>query len=227
MFRLFPDLCFGVVVAEGIDNRTADPQIADLLRTRALALAERLGGTDVREHPHIAVWREAFQKLGMNPNKYPSSVEALAKRVAKGAELPSINRVVDLGNAMSVTHLLPMGAHDLDVLPGDIEVRLARSEDRFIPFGATEPEAVDVGEVVYATGTEIRTRKWVWRQGEVAKVTAETSRIFVPIDAFYGVTDQAARAARNELADAIGRFFGVAARVHWVDRNTPAVEITA
>ncbi|HWI51004.1 MAG TPA: phenylalanine--tRNA ligase beta subunit-related protein [Symbiobacteriaceae bacterium] len=227
LFELFPELCFGVVVAEGIDNAAAAPAITELLQTRTLALAERLSGTDVREHPHIAVWRQAFQKLGLNPNKYPSSIEALAKRVAKGAGLPSINPVVDLGNAMSVTHLLPMGAHDMDVLPGDIEVRLGRPDDIFIPFGAAEPEGVDPGEVVYATGNQIRTRKWVWRQGEKAKVVAETRRIFIPIDAFDGVTGQAALAARSELAGAIERFFGVAPRVYWVDRNTPSVEITA
>lgn len=225
MFQLFPNLCFGVVVAEGIDNRTVAPQIAELLRERTQALAERLGGTDVREHPHIAVWREAFGKLGLNPNKFPSSIEALAKRVAKGAELPSINPVVDLGNALSVTHLLPMGAHDLDVLPGDIEVRLALATDEFIPFGAVAPEAVDVGEVVYATGNQVRTRKWVWRQGEKAKVVPETSRVFIPIDAFGGVTDQAALAARAELAAAVERFFGVAPRVYWVDKDTPSVAI--
>lgn len=226
IFQLVPDICLGVVVAEGIDNRAPNPAITDLLRTRTRALAERLNGTDVREHPHIAIWRESFQKLGLNPNKYPSSIEALAKRVAKGAELPSINPIVDLGNAHSVTHLLPMGAHDLDVLPGDIEVRLARAEDRFTPFGATEAESVDVGEVIYATGNEVRTRKWVWRQGEIAKVVPETSRIFVPIDAFYGVTDQAARAARDEMVAALERFFSVVPRVYWVDRDTPSVTIT-
>lgn len=225
MFSVFPEICIGIVVAEGVDNRGHAPEIADLLQSRTRALAQSLAGTDVREHPHIAVWRAAFQKMGLNPNKYPSSIEALAKRVAKSAELPAINTIVNLGNAFSVTYLLPMGAHDLDVLPGDIEVRLAKADDVFIPFGATEPEAVDVGEVVYATGNQVRTRKWVWRQGEKAKVAPETSRIFFPIDAFYGVTDKAALAARTELAEALERFCGCKPRVYWVDKDTPSVEI--
>lgn len=225
MFDLFPNLCFGVVAAEGMNNHGEDPAIAALLRERTQALFARLAGSDVREHPHVAVWREAFTKMGLNPNRFPSSIEALAKRVSKGADLPSINKVVDLGNAMSVTHILPMGAHDLDVLPGDIEVRFAAADDVFIPFGATEPEPVDLGEVIYVTGNQVRTRKWVWRQGEKAKVVPESTRLFFPIDAFTGVTGEAAMAARTELAEALERFFGCKPRLFWVDKDTRSVDL--
>ncbi|HLO28286.1 MAG TPA: phenylalanine--tRNA ligase beta subunit-related protein [Anaerolineales bacterium] len=225
LFKLFPQLCFGVVVAEGTNNQGADPQVAELEAARAQALFESLKGTDLKAHPHIAVWREAFQKLGQNPNKYPSSIEALARRVAKKPELPDINRAVNLVNAMSVTYLLPMGAHDLEILPGDIEVRLARPTDVFIPIGGTQPEALDEGEVVYATGDQIRTRKWVWRQSELAKVSPESTRLFFPIDAFYGVTDQAARAAQAELAELLGRYCGATTRTYWVDQEHPSADL--
>lgn len=225
LFELFPHLCFDVVVAEGVSNQGTDPEVMALLGVRAQALFESLQGADLKAHPHIAVWREVFQKLGQNPNKYPSSIEALAKRVAKKPELPDINRVVNLVNAMSVTYVLPMGAHDLEILPGDIEVRLARPADVFIPFAGTEPEALDEGEVVYATGDQIRTRKWVWRQGEMAKVMPESTRLFFPIDAFYGVTDQAARKARDELTALLERYCGAKTRTYWVDREHPGVDL--
>lgn len=225
LFKLFPHLCIGVVVAEGVSNHGTDPEVVALLGARALALFENLQGVDLKTHPHIAVWREVFQKLGQNPNKFPSSIEALAKRVAKKNELPDINRVVNLVNAMSVTFVLPMGAHDMDTLPGDIEVRLARPTDVFIPITGTEPESLDEGEVVYATGDQIRTRKWVWRQGETAKVMPVSTRFFFPIDAFYGVTDQAARAARDELAELLERFCGAKTRIYWVDRERPSIDL--
>jgi len=227
IFEVFPTLCFGVVVAGNADNHGEDAKIADMVRARAVALHEGLRGTDVREHPHIAVWREAFFKLGLNPNRFPSSVEALVKRVAKKPELPAINKVVNLVNAISLKHVLPMGSHDLDALPGDIDLRLARADDVFLPFGATEPEAVDVGEPIYATGNQVRTRKWVWRQGDLAKVAEASQRLFFPIDAFYGVTDVAARAARAELAAALARSCGARTHLLWVDRDYPSVELDA
>lgn len=42
--------------------------------------------------------------------------------------------------------------------------------DLFIPFGSTEYDNPEVGEVVYASGNEIRARKWTWRQGENGKI---------------------------------------------------------
>lgn len=225
LFELFPEACFGVVVAEEVDNQTPNEAVAALLEAQARTLNQELGGSNVREHPHVAVWREAFRKLGLNPNKFPSSIEALAKRIAKKADLPSINKIVDLVNVLSLKYLLPMGAHDLQILPGDIELRPARPEDVFIPFGSTEAEPVDVGEIVYVTGNQVRTRKWVWRQGEKAKVVAATSQLFCPIDAFYGVTDQAARAAQEELSAMLKEYCGAKTREFWVDKDNPMVEL--
>lgn len=225
LFELFPEACFGVVVAEGADNRAGSEAVTGLLAAQAKALNKELGGINVREYPQVAIWREAFRKLDINPNRFPSSVEALAKRIANRAEVPSINKIVDIVNIMSLKYVLPMGAHDREILPGDIEIRLAGPEDEFIPFGKTDPEPVDEGEVIYVTGNQVRTRKWVWRQGEMAKVVAETERLFCPIDAFYGATDQAAKAAQAELAAMLEQYCGAKTRQLWVDKDKPAVEL--
>lgn len=42
--------------------------------------------------------------------------------------------------------------------------------DLFIPFDSTKYYNPEVGEVVYASGNEIRTRIWTWRQGENGKI---------------------------------------------------------
>lgn len=54
---------------------------------------------------------------------------------------------------------------------GALEVRPAAEGDRFIPFGGGEAELPDPGEIVYASGQEVRTRRWTWRQSEVGKIT--------------------------------------------------------
>ena len=84
------------------------------------------------------------------------SIEALFTRIAKGKGMPHINPVVDLGNAISLKYTLPLGAHDLGDAGDDIQVRLSRPEDTFLPFGSTEEEAPDAGEVVYAVGSQGR-----------------------------------------------------------------------
>ncbi len=223
LFHQVPDLCVGGVLASHVDNAREVPAIKAFLHETVSGLAA--ADMAIREHPHVAVWREAFQRLGVNPNKYPSSIEALGKRVQKSQSLPSINPVVDLVNALSVKYVLPMGAHTMDVLLGDVELRVADPADVFLPWGATEPEVVDAGEIVYATGHQVRTRKWVWRQGEMAKVDSSSKTIFFPIDAFYGHTDRAARAAQAELAEWLQEKLGAQVQTFWVDGQQPEAQL--
>lgn len=208
VFQVLPTVCFGVVVAEGIGQDGAGGRALALLRQATAEARAKMAGTKPKEHPGLVCYREAFRKLGFNPNKFLSSVEALVTRVAKGGELPDINPVVNLVNAMSLKYLLPMGAHDLDRMTGDIEVRFAGEGELFTPFGETEPEGVDPGELVYADAQEVRTRRWIWRQGDKAKVTPASRRVFFPIDGFEDVNREAVLAARDELAGWLADLFG-------------------
>ncbi len=143
VFERLPGVCFGAVAARGIDNTAQRPEIGRLLDDAIDSARARLEGVNLKEYPQIAMYREAFQRLGMNPNKYMSSIEALCKRVAKGTPFPKINPIVDIGNAMSLRYILPMGAHDIRKLAGDLTVRFARPEDHFLPFGETAQEKPD------------------------------------------------------------------------------------
>ncbi|KJS00335.1 MAG: tRNA synthetase subunit beta [Desulfobulbaceae bacterium BRH_c16a] len=225
VFEVLPNACFGVVVARGMDNRKTNPKIAALLENSIDDIRHRLKGVNVRETDEIAPYRNAFQALGYNPNKFMCSIEALVKRVLKGGMFPLINPIVDLGNAISLKHVLPIGAHDIHAGNYDIEIRFAVPEDTFIPFGATEPEAVDAGELVYAGGNSIKTRKWIWRQGVSGMITANTTDIFYPIDGFSEINDTAVRNARNELADILENTLGCRTSVGWVDRKSMELAI--
>jgi DNA/RNA-binding domain of Phe-tRNA-synthetase-like protein len=146
-------------------------------------------------------------------------------RIAKGGTVPSINPAVDLANTAGLRHVVPLGVHDLDRCSGSIEVRLARTGDLFTPFGSTVPELVDPGEVVYVDGSEVRTRRWIWRQGEYSKATSISTNLFFPIDGFRGINEQRILQARAELADALSEFAGAAVRLGWVDSENLAMEI--
>ena len=63
---------------------------------------------------HLEAWRSAFRAFGANPKKTPCSVEALWERVQKGGELPAIDPVVDLYNALSIRFGACFGGDILD-----------------------------------------------------------------------------------------------------------------
>ncbi len=245
IFAKVPEFVVGVIVARGIDN-TKSPEesgIASLLAEGIGAALPLLSGK-VKEHAKVLPYREAFTKFGINPNKYMCSIEALLSRIQKTGALPSINSVVDAGNAVSVRHFLPIGAHDIgaygageagaggfsDAAPL-VEIRCSAEGDRFRPFGAPEAEvaasgtAFEPGEVVYASGPLVRTRRWMWRQSELGKITESTQDVFVPIDGFAGFNSDEVLAARDELAAILRDRLGAAVSLGFVDREHPEFSV--
>ena len=156
LFELLPDAVFGVVAVRGADNSREYPEISALLRSAAADCAEALAGVKVKESPDIVPYREAFRALGINPNKFMCSIEALMTRIAKGKGFPEISPIVDLGNAVSLRTRLPIGAHDMGTVERALEVRHAREGDTFVPFGGGEVETPDENEVVYVSGGQVR-----------------------------------------------------------------------
>ncbi len=221
IFEMQPDLCFGVVVARGVENR----EISTGLAEAAEALEKRYSGRRTRDIEEIAPYREAFREMGYNPNKFMPSIEALASRVLKGKGVPRSLPVVDLYNCISLKYILPIGGHDMDSGVGDIEVRLSVEGDKFTPFGSLEAEEVPVGEVVYSVGSEIKTRRWIWRQGELGKLTQESRNIFLPIDGFEGVNDHKVREAAEELAHKLKTLLQCEVAVGYVNRENMEMEL--
>jgi len=219
VFSLLPDYCVGTVAVRGFDNAAENGRIAAMLDAAAAAFAAAHAGDNVRELPEIRAFRDAFGVLGMNPNKFMASIEALAKRVQKSGALPHISPLVDLGNALSLKYCLPMGAHDIDRLEGDLEVRFSTGEDHFLPMGETERETMPAGELVYVSGHTVKTRRWIWRQSDDGKITAATSHVFFPIDGFATVGKDAVLAARDELAEMLRDDFGLDCATGFVDRE--------
>ncbi|MGI6348646.1 MAG: hypothetical protein GX245_05415 [Eubacteriaceae bacterium] len=221
VFRALPDYCVGVVVAEEIDNTKSNETIKVLYENQMQKTMEILQNVNLKESPALLPYRQAMQAVGINPNKYPSSIEAMLKRVQKGHLLPSINPAVDLSNLVSMKYLLPMGSHDMDALTGNIAVRFSRESDVFLPLGESEEESVEAGDLVYCDEMRIRTRRWIWRQSDVGKITEDTRRIFFPIDGFANSNKEAVLAAAEELEALLKTHFHCETKRGFVDREHP------
>lgn len=225
VFESLPNMYIGVVVAKGVDNAREYPQIEALLDSAVADAQQRFSGKKVKEEADILPYREAFRTLGINPNKYMCSIEALFTRISKGKGMPYINPLVDLNNAVSLIYTLPMGTHDLALSEENIEMRFAREGDSFLPFGAETEETPEQGEIVYAVGSQVRTRRWTWRQSEHGKIDAATSYVFFPIDGFKGVNEQRVNSAADALGKLLSEQFGCETVKGYVDREHPEMEL--
>lgn len=208
VFDALPNAVFGAVAVRGIDNKVKLPQLEAQLEERIAECEKYFEGQKPKNTEDIIPYRDAFKSLGINPSRYACSIEALIDRIAKGKGFPSINPVVDLGNAISIKYHIPIGAHDIDTIKDSLDVRPATEDDTFVAFGQEEKEHPDVGEIVYVSGNEVRTRRWTWRQSEVGKITEDTSSVLFPIDGFKGINLDKVEAAIEEFTQMVREFWG-------------------
>jgi DNA/RNA-binding domain of Phe-tRNA-synthetase-like protein len=77
-----------------------------------------------------------------------------------------------------------LGGHALEDIHDDLFVGFTKGNEKFLPFGAEEYEPVEAGELVFISGDVVQTRKWVWRQSELGKMTLDTKDVFFQLVGF-------------------------------------------
>jgi len=209
---LYPDAMIGIVVAEGIDNRRGGEGAATELAVAVRRAALTIGEGDLAAHPAVSPWREAYRRFGAKPSRYRSSIESLL-RSARSGSVRSVNPLVDCYNAVSLRHLLPCGGEDLGAIQGDLRLTLARGDESFIPLGGSEEQPPAPGEVVYADNAGIVCRAWNWREADRTKLTPDTTRAVLVIEALPPRTAADLRAACGELASLATRLLGATCKV--------------
>ena len=219
VFETLPNYCVAIVEAVGIDNKIKNSKVETLLNENIKAFHNKFADVNIRELPNIKAYRDAFLQLNMNPNKYMCSIEALSKRVQKVGELPHINSIVDLGNALSLKYQLAVGAHDIDKMNSDLEIRFSTNDDHFLPMGENDAENMPAGELIYVSENTVKTRRWIWRQSDDGKITENSSHIYFPIDGFSDLNKDAMLQAQNELANFIRTEFNCEVKTGFVDKE--------
>ena len=115
----------GVVVAYNLTNGDSSKELIAALRKAEVMVRKKFDINSLPSQPNIAAWREALRKYGAKPGDYHKSVELMLRRVLHFNELPNINMLVDIGNIISIKHMLPVGVHAIDLVNSDILVHKA------------------------------------------------------------------------------------------------------
>jgi DNA/RNA-binding domain of Phe-tRNA-synthetase-like protein len=227
VFKLNPKLQFGILIGKDLKNSESSSNDTERLRAAEKLIRQIITADELRNHPTVQSYRDTMEKAGINPNKYPVSVEAMFKRVLKGTSLPDINALVDLCNAVSLEQQITLGGHDLRDIAEDLAVRFTQGTEKFLPFGTSEYESVDAGELVFTSGDIVQTRKWIWRQSELGKMTLDTQNVFfqlVGFEDFHGCSLMNAIDSLEELI--VDRFKGHCQRFI-INQHNPEIEFKA
>ncbi|MBG0857244.1 cytoplasmic protein [Streptomyces spinoverrucosus] len=205
---LAPGFTHIAVEAHGLVNGPSTADSSALLDDSARRLAVRLDGRGPHEDPHMAAWREVYTAFGSKPSRTRNSAEALARRALTDAGLPRINVLVDVYNAVSVAHLIPVGGEDIDRIEGGMRLVRATGDEAFVTVAGGEEvvEHPDTGEVVWRDEAGVTCRRWNWRQGPRTRLTEETvSGIFL-LETMAPMPVAEAEEAAAELAALLEKF---------------------
>ncbi|HET7035125.1 MAG TPA: phenylalanine--tRNA ligase beta subunit-related protein [Thermomicrobiaceae bacterium] len=205
VFALRPDYRAMLLAADGLVPGASDETSDALLQTAEAAASELLRDRLAEQLPHVAAWREAYRAFGAKPQRTRNSLEALLRRAASG--LPRVNRLTDLYNAISVLHQLPLGGEDLARYAGAPRLVRATGQEPFdtLEHGDVVIEHPDPGEVVWRDDAGVTCRRWNWRQGRRTQLGDETTTALFILDALEPMSDEALRAAADDLVTHLAR----------------------
>ncbi len=227
VFNGWPSYRRIVVLVREVDNAETDPALESLLREAEAAARQDPDLENHKEYPRIASWRGVFEKMGLNPNKFPPSIANLVKRTRSGKDLPFVNRLVAIFNIVSLKYRIPCGGDDLSGVTGDVMLMPASGDEAYEPLG--NPEALEhpaPGEIILAdTGRKtVFCRGWCWKNGDPSKITRESRLVAINLDAQPPVDLETLTQAAEELAALVKAHCGGTAETHLLEPGNPAFE---
>ncbi len=220
IFAKWPEAKIGAVVALGVNNQKA-PEILALLRQQEQQTQKELSGKIISQLPEAAAWRQTYKDFGVTGNKYVSSVEALLKRVSKGGQLPDINPLVNLYNALSLKYKMPFGGEDLDKVKGDIVLKIAAGNETGRFIGSTETSICEPGEVAYCDELGFICRRWNWREADRTKLDQNTTNVILVVEAIPPLTETQLKQALEEISQLVEKYLGGKTQVEVLSQNKP------
>lgn len=227
----FPDTRVAGFLVTDLARAAESLPTGEALYDESRAALDGLGitGETLVSDPRIAAWRAAVSECGLKPSTYRSSAEQLAKRILKGKPVTTPLTVVDNYCMVSVKHLAPLGAYDLDRLDGGpVTLRPGAPEsDRFRPLGARPEDMPITGEVVvYAEGDRVLCWAFNHRDSsETSLVQATADAVFMgeAVDPSQHDALAGALAELRELLESHGARVGA---VETIDAARPAAQLS-
>jgi DNA/RNA-binding domain of Phe-tRNA-synthetase-like protein len=221
IWQTFPELAAGAIHVAGVhDGADVDDAVA---RYTAIANAQLHGGTE-SDLAAIQAWRRAFARMGLKPTQYRCASEALLRRLRKEEPAPPLHPLVDLCNAMSMAHAIPVAAFDLRHVAGNLQVRHATGAEDYLAFSG-EHEHPEPNEVTFADDQgRSHARRWTHRQSALSAIQPSTSAVLIVAEALHESARQDIRDLLGALVGELQACWGVRARSAMLSKDAPAFE---
>jgi len=150
---------------------------------------------------HLTAWDDVFKAFGAKPKRTPCSASALRKRVLKEGELPSLDPIVDIYNAISVRYAIPVGGENIAAYSGVPRLTIADGSEPFDTLKEGQPivEYPDAGEVIWRDDIGVTCRRWNWRQGVRTRLDSQAKSMWFILESLPAMPYEALEAAGEAL----------------------------
>lgn len=130
-----PELMILKIEADVINGPTPD-ELWNEISATADSYSKLHSIETVNKSPAIKATREAYKKLGKDPNRYRPSAEALCRRIVNGKGLYRLSVLVDLINLISIRTGHSIGGFDADKICSDsLTLGVGSHDDEFMAIG--------------------------------------------------------------------------------------------
>lgn len=211
-WEIFPDAQIGIIVLKDFDNSDRiyekHKEIVSNLENANKEAEKWITTSPLSKCSVVAVWREAFQKFKKKKGNR-ASIEALLSRIEKGNAVGPINPLVDIYNAVSLNHALPVGGENLDSFVGNLRLTISEEGgDEFLALGDEENNPTLKGELCYLDDKGAVCRCWNWRDGQRTMLTCDTKNAFLIIESVDPSRHDELVLAIDELAENAVKYLG-------------------
>lgn len=112
-----PDLQV-LVIACQVRNSEPDEQLWREIKAEEAAVRATVKLEQINKWLPIQATRQAYKRLGKDPNRYRPSAEALRRRILRELPLYKVDTLVDLINLVSIRSGYSIGGFDADKIEG-------------------------------------------------------------------------------------------------------------
>lgn len=199
IYEICPDFAFSAIQCQ-VKNSLHNDELWQEITAFSEKFASETALNEINKLPNIIETREAYKKLGKDPNRYRPSAEALCRRIVRGIPLYQIDTLVDLINLVSLKTGYSIGGFDADKIEGDLVLGVGEAGEKFeaIGRGLLNIEGLpvyrdNVGGIGTPTSDEERT-----------KITLETTNLLMIINGYSG--EKGLKEAREYAEELLNKY---------------------
>jgi len=203
----FPDLTVLVTQIGNVNVQMVDSRLEEFKKLITEETQQLYTAETIKDRLVLRAYRDFFWRIKVDPTKVRPAAEALIRRIVVGKPLPRINTLVDAYNLASVKTEVAVAAFDADKLRGDLTMRFAAKDERFLGIGMDKPLQLQGGEIVIQD-TEKLVAVYPYRDAEDSKITETTKNVTLLFCGVPGIAEDKLADAMRVTTEYVTRFCG-------------------